>query len=1024
MNNEDISNKNEVNLNNGQNLNDKQEFEINEKDNLINVDNPEKTEPKKLRNIRPKATINEDANILKYFQTLLGDSGIESLFKTGENSLPKDVFLCIQIKCSTEFHEKYKKISKSLVTEGMNIGESTEIETIDKLLQTDGDENSKESLLIKDSKKIEKAENIPTSYYQEKLDETKKNLEILGNALEDLEFEDESSMISLLDQYIQLKSNKLKENNPELYEKGLKYSNNGIYCEIDFEDLIILFCGVIHLSTPVEIRFELGRDKNCLFMILYGNEDDYAKMAEDLNYECQLKPYSMIYDHYEKEKRRKTILLDIYQDKIALEKNDDALKEEKLSIIEAKKLEYYAVQEEINSEDPLIVDIISKGNVHQIEEFNERDPSFWPPYEMFSMKRHNKFRRYTPSDDIHICPLKEDQEKEDFSFNKFMLKKKEIDPDMFSKLQCPPNDIKIEDHINSGTFSNNLKSTCQFGCSYFRNIDKIRLLYDSFDRLIKISELKKIQFIQTIVIKRNYESYGPKIGIKSLICQSANIFNDVQSTCLLNKIRNYYGEIISFYFAWMDHYIKWLFFPAALGVLVGIISATGALKSYSIGGTIFGALDIFLLCYCSVIIGWATLFVQIWKQKETFYNYKWGTENFKQREPENELFTYTLKKKFVFGSNLLYYENWKRRLKQITSYLALIVMVSSTIAIMFVIMKYRKEYLDKYQGEGQFLKRISIIGVSSVVNSLQIKIFNICYGYLATFLNNWENYKSVVDKNSDLSIKLIIFDFFNCYSPLFYIGFYKPFNGTKPEDTLMELGTQLYTTFAMNLAFDLVEIAMPIMWYYINLYTYLKKIEKSGGSTDGIVIKPYSMTHQLLCVEYNNLIYEYNEMIILFGYMSLFGVTAPFAPLIILILVWIEKIFDVGKLFFLQRVQIIHQATGISIYNNLIITLMFIGMLTNSGIILFSQKKGIDKEIMFKLAAFLIVENLVLVIIFVLKWNILPFWFSEINSLKVLYKNKYFNKKLEPHHLIQGELQKLDDKLNAIKDQHPNISLE
>jgi hypothetical protein len=413
--------------------------------------------------------------------------------------------------------------------------------------------------------------------------------------------------------------------------------------------------------------------------------------------------------------------------------------------------------------------------------------------------------------------------------------------------------------------------------------------------------------------------------------------------------------------------------------------------------------------------------LNLWKQKERFYSYIWGTENYKQKEPDNELYEPTMDKKFVFGNTLKYYENWKRRLKQLLSYIVLLIMVAATVSITFFLMKYKLKFM-KVPAENYFWYNTGVTSIFATINSIQVKIFNISYTYLADVLNKWENHKKTLEKDNSLAIKLLIFDFFNCYSVLFYIGIYKPAAHEACAGTcLQELGTQLYTTFAINLGMDFVEMGLPFVWYFINLFFYKREIEKSGRDINGLKIAPYSFTHQLLCEEYSNLIYEYNELIILFGYMCLFSVTAPFTPLIVLVLAWIEKLGDIIKIFFMERVQIIHQATGIDIYNDLLVVLMFLGMLSNTAIVLFSKETHLGYPMMYKLFVFIGIENIVLVMIYVLQWNTLPFWFNDLTELKSLYTNKYLYNDTWPHKALIEDIKKLKEEVKKENSKKDNI---
>jgi len=101
--------------------------------------------------------------------------------------------------------------------------------------------------------------------------------------------------------------------------------------------------------------------------------------------------------------------------------------------------------------------------------------------------------------------------------------------------------------------------------------------------------------------------------------QKAHICHEVFRLKLstpVHAIRDYYGEEVAFYFAWMTFYIKALMFPAMSGLIVFIIRAIR-------GDTI--DTDIFTPFHGLVTFIWAILFVQFWSREEQRLAYKWGT---------------------------------------------------------------------------------------------------------------------------------------------------------------------------------------------------------------------------------------------------------------------------------------------------------------------------------------------------------------------------------------------------------------
>ena len=77
-------------------------------------------------------------------------------------------------------------------------------------------------------------------------------------------------------------------------------------------------------------------------------------------------------------------------------------------------------------------------------------------------------------------------------------------------------------------------------------------------------------------------------------------------TVKLMKLRNYFGEDISLYFAYLIKYIVWLIMPTILGIVIFILELT-------IGGerddvTNYTAGDLMIFCYSFIIAVAATAY--------------------------------------------------------------------------------------------------------------------------------------------------------------------------------------------------------------------------------------------------------------------------------------------------------------------------------------------------------------------------------------------------------------------------------
>ena len=534
---------------------------------------------------------------------------------------------------------------------------------------------------------------------------------------------------------------------------------------------------------------------------------------------------------------------------------------------------------------------------------------------------------------------------------------------------------------------------CECGCSKYRGIDKLRLIYDSIDTLVKMNYLRQENILNYILIKRNYIDYGDKLSIKNIVFKSWNIFNTGTQMDYIFTIRNFYNEEIAYYFLWITSLVKWLIIPAILGIIVNYSNKIMINPDGSHNHTILLLLSAFLAL-------WGTAFLNYWDQKEKIFNYIWGTESFQRSEPDSEAFVPDGFVTLVFNRQFPYVSATKTICKQLVSYIVLFLMLTAIVIGVYIIFMLKVILIKKYPEQQTY------IGIlSALENTVLIAIMSSLYSMIAYKLNDWQNYRKDFQRMNALAVKFILYDLINNFYPLFYIAFIKKatifgkeaeqcygFGGN--DSCLEEIEIQLYTTLSVNFGLNFLEIGLPIFHQGARMIALKKKLEIKG---------PHSIDHQMILDEYTEMISEYSEILVDLGYLLLFGVVAPLVPFLVLLLVYTEKFFDSYKIFFLSRVKLLDQSNGLNIYNTVFRLIVYGGMFSNVAFLIFGDNYFMPtKNISYKVVLYCAVEFVIFILTLFVKWNIMPSWFEYLDDIKEVYNKKYFRRSAKnlPHLLL------------------------
>ena len=130
------------------------------------------------------------------------------------------------------------------------------------------------------------------------------------------------------------------------------------------------------------------------------------------------------------------------------------------------------------------------------------------------------------------------------------------------------------------------------GSTRFRYVDRVRLIFDMITQYIDTAELEKHGIIEC-----DYPLHDEKklADFKRTFSSWKATFKTVD----LFKIRNYFGEDVSLYFAYLVKYLIWLILPCIVGIIAYILD-------HAIGGqrddlTEYTVRDILLLCYSFIL---------------------------------------------------------------------------------------------------------------------------------------------------------------------------------------------------------------------------------------------------------------------------------------------------------------------------------------------------------------------------------------------------------------------------------------
>ncbi|KAI1415767.1 DUF590-domain-containing protein [Hypoxylon sp. FL1857] len=413
----------------------------------------------------------------------------------------------------------------------------------------------------------------------------------------------------------------------------------------------------------------------------------------------------------------------------------------------------------------------------------------------------------------------------------------------------------------------------------------------------------------------------------------------------LDQIRDKFGESVAFYFAFVQSYFAFLLFPAAFGFGAWLI-----LGRYS-------------WFYAFVNSLWSVVFFEWWKKKEVDLAVQWGVRGVSRIQRPRTQFKWDHEKADpVTGEAVKVYPPVKRlqtQLLQIPFALGCLAILGALYVFCFSIEIFLSEiYNGPFKSYLTFTPTLILTGAIPTLSTI--------LSNFAEKLTDMENYETIDAHQAALVRKIFIINFITSYTPLFLSAFvYMPFgNLLVPyldvfKITAEKLSSEKSITtqeFRINpnrlktqmiyftVTAQVVNFALEVVVPYVKRKAFKEvgKVQSKGKAT---AVNDVAEEHAFLervrneaQLDTYDVTGDYREMVVQFGYLSLFSAIWPLTPVCFLINNWFELRSDALKIAVSSQRPIPWRADSIGPWLNALGFLSWFGSLVSSAIIyLFSN---------------------------------------------------------------------------------------
>ncbi|XP_048216022.1 anoctamin-9 isoform X2 [Perognathus longimembris pacificus] len=443
----------------------------------------------------------------------------------------------------------------------------------------------------------------------------------------------------------------------------------------------------------------------------------------------------------------------------------------------------------------------------------------------------------------------------------------------------------------------------------------------------------------------------------------------------INEIRNYFGEKVALYFAWLGWY-TYMLVPAALVGVIVFLSGFALFDASQISKEICEANSTFMcplgdhtdeiqnlsstcthaklthlfdnegtVLFAFFMALWATVFLEMWKRQRARVVLHWDLYGWDEDQEEMAL-------------ELINCPDYKLHPHKHSYLQSMIILVLSLFMICFligmahVLVVYRVLAAALFRSIQVKQVNTAVVVTGALVHYVIIVIMTKVNRFMARKLCDLEQPRTFSERESKFTIKFFTLQFFVHFSSLIYIAFILGrINGHPGKSTrlaglwkleechlsgcMMDLFVQM--AIIMSLKQTLSNCMEYLGPWLAHKYRAIRTSRHSCGSREP-ELQEWRHNYLLNAVTTFSLFDEFMEMMIQYGFTTIFVAAFPLAPLLALFSNLVEIRLDAIKMVQLQRRLVPRKAKDIGTWLQVLEIIGVLAVIANGMIIAFTSE--------------------------------------------------------------------------------------